>query len=158
MKAVGSSALGRAADLGPLFLRVGVGSVFAWHGWQKFDQGVSGYADFLASLNVPLPDIVAWLQVVAEGVGGLMLVAGLFTRFVAIPLIVISIGAIWLVKTEVGFIVPDAAGAELDTALLGGELALLFLGPGRYSLDALLGMETSAVHLDTGRKAPPVAA
>ncbi|MDQ4007157.1 MAG: DoxX family protein [Actinomycetota bacterium] len=158
MKAVGSSAFGRAADLGPLFLRVGVGSVFAWHGWQKFDGGVSNFAGFLDSLGVPLPEVVAWLQVVAEGVGGLMLILGLFTRFVAVPLIAISIGAIYLVKVNVGFIVPDAAGAELDVALLGGELALLFLGPGRVSLDAMFGMETSATHLDTGRRRPPVAA
>lgn len=158
MKALGSSALGRVADLGPLCLRVGVGIVFAWHGWQKFDQGVSEFAAFLESLNVPAPEVVAWLQVLAEGIGGLLLILGLFTRVVVVPLIVISIGAIWLVKTEVGFIVPDAAGAELDVALLAGELALLFLGPGRLSADAMLGMETSAQHRATGHRHPPVAA
>ena len=158
MKALGSSSLGRAADLGPLFLRVGVGAVFAWHGWLKLDGGVANFAAFLESLNVPAPEVVAWLQIIAEGVGGVLLILGLFTRFAVVPLIVVSIGALWLVKSSVGFVAPDAAGGELDVALLGGELALLFLGPGRLSVDGMLGIEASATHLETPHRRPPVAA
>lgn len=153
MRPLGSSPLGRTADLGPLFLRVGVGIVMAWHGWQKFDGGVSNFAGFLESLNVPAPEVVAWLQVAAEGVGGLLLIAGLLTRLVTIPLIAILIGAIWLVKADVGFIVPNGAGAELDVALLAGLFGLLFIGPGRLSLDAMLGLETSAVPVGGDREA-----
>lgn len=144
MKALGSSSLGRAADLGPLFIRIGVGLVFAVHGWQKFDGGVSNFAGFLQSLNVPLPEVVAWLMTIAEGVGGVLLILGLFTRFVTLPLIVVMVGAILLVKVDVGFIVGNAPGGELDTALLAGLLGLLFIGPGRFSLDSMLGMEGSA--------------
>lgn len=151
MKSLGSSPLGRQSDLGPLLLRVGVGVVFAWHGWQKFDGGVGNFAGFLESLNVPAPEVVAWLQVIAEGVGGLLLILGLFTRFVTLPLIAIMIGAIWLVKVDVGFIVPNAAGAELDTALLAGLLGLLLIGPGRLSLDAMLDLETSNIHVGGDR-------
>lgn len=142
MKSLKASPMVRAEDLGLLFMRVGIGTVLAWHGWQKFDGGVSNFAGFLGSLNVPAPDGVAWLQVIAEGVGGLMLIVGLFTRYVTVPLIAILIGAIWLVKINVGFIVQGAAGAELDTALLAGLLGLLFIGPGRLSLDSMLGLET----------------
>ena len=144
MKAVGASALGHLGDLGPLCIRAGVGAVFAVHGWQKFDEiGVSNFATFLESLDVPAPATVAWLQTIAEGVGGLMLIAGLLTRLVALPLIGIMIGAIALVKVDVGFVVGDATGAELETALLAGLLGLLFIGPGRLSIDAALGMETA---------------
>jgi len=125
--------------LGSLSLRLGVGVVFAWHGWLKFDGGVPALAGFLDSLKVPSPEVVAWLQVVAEGVGGLLLIFGLFTRLVTLPLIAIMIGAIWLVKVDVGFTVPGAAGAELETALLAGLLGLLFIGPGRLSLDSMFG-------------------
>ncbi len=141
MKAIGSSALGRVADLGALFLRIGVGLVFAMHGWQKFDNGVSNFAPVLAGLDVPAPDVVAWLMTIAEGIGGLLLIVGLLTRLVTLPLIAIMVGAIVLVKFDVGFIVADAAGAELDTALLAGLLALLFIGPGRLSVDGALGLE-----------------
>lgn len=154
MKALGDSSVGRTADLGPLFMRVGIGVVFAWHGWQKLDGGVDNFAGFLDSLGVPLPTLVAWLQVAAEGIGGLLLIAGLLTRLATIPLIAIMIGAIWLVKADVGFIVADAAGAELETVLLAGLLGLLFIGPGRISLDAVAGMETSARHLTLGGPRP----
>lgn len=151
MRSVESSPLGRAEDLGPLFIRVGVGVVLAWHGWQKLDGGVGNFATFLGSLNVPAPEIVAWLQVGAEGLGGLLLIVGLLTRYVTLPLIAILIGAIWLVKVNVGFIVRDGAGAELDVALLAGLLGLLFIGPGRLSLDSMLGLENRTKHVSHDR-------
>ena len=149
MKAVGASALGHLADLGPLCMRVGVGAVFAVHGWQKFDTiGVSNFAKFLDSLGVPAPETVAWLQTIAEGIGGLLLIAGLMTRLVTLPLIAIMIGAITMVKVDlpgVGFVVDSSVGIgwELETALLAGLLGLLFVGPGRLSLDGAFGMETA---------------
>ena len=134
----------RMTDLGPLLMRVGLGAAFAYHGWLKFDGGVANFAGFLDSLGVPLPDLVAWLQIMAEGVGGLLLIAGLFTRFVTLPLIGIMIGAILLVKADLGFVVADGSpGFSYETALLAGLLGLLFVGPGRYSLDAVLGFEGS---------------
>ena len=156
MKAVGASALGHLADLGPLCMRVGVGAVFAVHGWQKFDTiGVSNFAKFLDSLNVPAPETVAWLQTIAEGIGGLLLIAGLMTRLVTLPLIGILIGAILLVKVDVGFVVGDATGAELETGLLAGLLGLLFIGPGRLSLDGAFGMETAVAPVGARRVVTP---
>lgn len=140
MRSIGAP-FNRMHYLGPLFLRIGVGSVFAVHGWQKFDGGVSNFAKFLAGLDVPAPEIVAWLQTIAEGVGGLLLILGLLTRYVTLPLIATMIGAILLVKVDVGFVVSGKAGAELDVALLAGLLCLLFIGPGRLSLDSMLGLE-----------------
>jgi putative oxidoreductase len=153
MKALGSSSLGRAADLGPLFLRLGIGLIFAWHGWGKFDSGVSNLASSLASLNVPYPEVVAWLQVIAEGVGGLLLIVGLFTRLVTLPLIAIMIGAILLVKIDLGFVGTAVPGYEYDIALIAGLLGLLFIGPGRLSLDGALGLETSPAPLARRRGA-----
>jgi len=152
MRPLGDS-IGRAADLGPLLIRLGVGVVFAVHGWQKFDDGVSNFAGFLESLDVPMPEVVAWLQVAAEGVGGVLLVLGLFTRLVTLPLIAVMVGAILLVKVDVGFVVADVTGAELDVALLAGLLGLLFIGPGRYSVDAALGMEGTATPVVDRRSA-----
>jgi putative oxidoreductase len=154
----------RIADLGPLFLRVGVGLIFLLHGWQKFfDIGVSNYAAFIDSLGVPFADVVAPVQAFVELVGGVLLILGLFTRFTVLPLIVISLGALMLVRDNIGFITPSTnppgAGAELDTAILAGELCLLFIGPGRFGLDAMLGWETSEqIAATSGRKKPPVAA
>ena len=154
MKAVGASALGHLADLGPLCMRVGIGAVFAVHGWQKLnDIGVSNFAKFLDSLGVPAPETVAWIQTFVEGIGGLLLIAGLFTRLVTIPLIGILIGAIWLVKVDVGFVVGTGNGAELETGLIAGLLGLLFIGPGRLSIDGALGMETAVAPVGAARAA-----
>ena len=167
MKAVGASTLGHLADIGPLCMRVGVGLVFVTHGWQKFhDIKVSNFAKFLDSLGVPAPETVAWLQTIAEGVGGLLLIAGLMTRLVAIPLIGILLGAILLVKQDItgwGIVVisaPDqialghsATGAELEIGLMAGLLGLLFIGPGRISVDGALGMETAVAPVSAGTRA-----
>jgi putative oxidoreductase len=134
----------RTEDLGPLFMRIGVGVVFAWHGWLKLDGGVGNFAGFLGSLNVPAPEVVAWLMVIAEGVGGLLLVIGLLTRYVTLSLIALTIGAILMVKVDVGFIVQNGTGAELDVALLAGLFGLLFIGPGRLALEAVVGWESGA--------------
>jgi putative oxidoreductase len=139
MKSRMSSPSVRAEDLGPLLMRIGVGVVFAWHGWLKFDGGVGNVAGFLVSLNVPAPEVVAWLMVIAEGIGGLLLIIGMFTRYVTLPLIALTIGAILMVKIDVGFIVQNGTGAELDVALLAGLFGLLFIGPGRLALEAVIG-------------------
>lgn len=143
MRMLNFTALGRYADAGPLLLRLGVGTVFAVHGWQKLADGPDQFAGMLDGLGVPAPLLLAWLTTIAEGIGGLMLIIGVLTRLVVLPLIGVSVGAILLVKIDVGFIVADAPGGELDTALLAGTLCLLFLGPGRYSLDRVLGIERS---------------
>ena len=167
MKAVGASTLGHLSDIGPLCMRAGIGLVFVVHGWQKFhDIKVSNFAKFLDSLGVPAPETVAWLQTFAEGIGGLLLIAGLMTRLVTIPLIGILIGAILLVKQDItgwGIVVINsqgqialghsATGAELEIALIAGLLGLLFVGPGRLSVDGALGMETAVAPVSAGTRA-----
>ena len=153
MKSHNSSSLVPAGDLGPLFMRIGVGVVFAWHGWLKFDGGVSNFAGFLGSLNVPAPEVTAWLTMLAEGVGGLLLIIGLVTRYASLSLIAVMIGAIVTVKADVGFIVQGGAGAELDVALLAGLFGLLFIGPGRLSLDALIGRKSGAQNVSHDHRA-----
>jgi uncharacterized membrane protein YphA (DoxX/SURF4 family) len=134
-------------------MRLCVGVVFAWHGWLKFDGGVGNFAGFLGTLNVPAPEIVAWLMVIAEGIGGLLLIIGLLTRYVTLSLIAITIGAILMVKVDVGFIVQNAAGAELDVALLAGLFGLLFIGPGQLALEAVLGPKDPAQSVTSDHRA-----
>lgn len=129
----------------PLALRLGLGVVFVDHGYSKLTGGpAEGFGGMLTGLGVGAPEFVAWLVTIAELVGGVMLVAGLATRLVALPLIATMIGAIILVKAELGIIAPAGTpmpGAELDIALLAGLVALLFMGAGRLSLDHVLGIE-----------------
>lgn len=148
MRALSLPPLHRSADLAPLFLRLGVGLVFVVHGWSKLNDGPSAFAGMLTGLGVGGSEVLAWLVTLAELVGGLLLLVGLLTRLATLPLIGVMIGAIVLVKVDIGVIAPGGAampGAELDIALLAGLLALLTFGPGRVSLDRVLGIEPGPV-------------
>ncbi len=76
-----------------------------------------------------------------ELIGGILLVIGLLTRLAALLLAVDLAVAILLVKVNLGLIAEMGVGAELDVALIAGFLALVFLGPGRLSIDHALGIE-----------------
>jgi uncharacterized membrane protein YphA (DoxX/SURF4 family) len=78
-----ASSLSSVGYLGPLFLRVGVGVVMAWHGWQKLDGGVSNFAGFVESLGIPAPTLTAYVVTVIELVGGTALIFGVLTRVAA---------------------------------------------------------------------------
>lgn len=147
MRALSLPFVHRLTDLGPLALRLGVGLVFVVHGWQKLTDGPSGFAGMLTGLGVAAPDVFAWLVTVAELVGGIQLLIGLLTRLATLPLIATVVGAIALVKADLGVIAPEGApmpGAEVDIALLAGLVALLLLGPGRVSVDHVVGIEPRA--------------
>jgi uncharacterized membrane protein YphA (DoxX/SURF4 family) len=77
--------------------------------------------------------LVAW----GELVGGVALLLGLLTRFAALGMIVIQIGAIYLVTGARGFSAAGAAGYEYNVALLGMCATLVFLGSGTLALNRL---------------------
>jgi putative oxidoreductase len=148
MRALSLPPVHRLAEFAPLVLRLGVGLVFVVHGWQKLTGGPSAFGGMLSGLGVGAPEVFAWLVTIAELVGGLLLLVGLLTRLATLPLIATMIGAIVLVKVDLGIIAPEGAmipGAELDIALLAGLTALLLLGPGRLSVDHAVGIEHGGV-------------
>jgi putative oxidoreductase len=127
--------------VGLLFVRVVLGGLFVWHGIDKFDVGLSMIEDMFDLWGVPLPGLAAPAVAVIEIVGGLALIAGFMTRVVSMVLGVVMLGALFWVKQDVGLIPMDAAGAELDLAYLAGFVALVCTGPGRFSVDAAIGLE-----------------
>lgn len=147
MRALSLPVLHRLTDLAPLALRLGVGLVFAVHGWAKLTGGPSMFGGMLSGLGVGAPEVFAWLITTAELVGGILLLVGLLTRLATLPLIATMVGALVLVKGDMGIIAPGGApmpGAELDIALLAGLVALLLMGPGRFSADHAVGIEEGA--------------
>jgi putative oxidoreductase len=127
-------------------LRLAVGPIMAYHGYQKIDQGVAGFADFIASLGVPAPTFFAYAVTALELGGGLLIVAGLLTRVWALLVAIEMVFTTWLVKLDVGLIAPSTqpgVGAELDLLILTASLAIVFLGPGRLSIDYAAGLDRS---------------
>jgi len=122
---------------GLALLRVVLGVIFAAHGAQKlFVFGLDGVSQGFAGMGVPLPGLAAPAVALIEFVGGLVLVAGLFTRWVAVALAAVMLGALVLVHLPAGFFAPN--GIEFVLALFAGAVALSLTGPGAYSVDAAL--------------------
>jgi putative oxidoreductase len=126
---------GRLRWLPPLAARVAVGLVFVTAGWGKL-QNLPQVVEFFRSLGIPAPELQAPFVAFVELAGGLLLVLGLGTRFVAVPLactMVVAIAtALW----------PDLEGAidllgksELVYIVIFAWLAIA--GAGAVSLDAL---------------------
>jgi putative oxidoreductase len=121
----------------PTVLRILVGLIFLLHGLPKW-QGLDGFAGFLGTLGVPLPGVFAFLVALLETGGGLLLILGLGTRWVALLFVIEMILTTLLVKVNVGFISPTATpgvGAELDLLLLVCAFALAVLGSGPLSVE-----------------------
>jgi putative oxidoreductase len=129
-------------DLAALVLRLVVGGIFFYEGYHKIAsppdafRGRNGLAALIAKQGFPFPKLTADLVTLAEAVGGVMIVAGLLTRLALIPLIVTVGLAAFVFKRKDGF----AGGWDWPFSVFGSSLALLLIGSGGYSLDALFGI------------------
>ena len=93
--------------------------------------GIAATAGFFSSIGIRPAKFWAIVVGLTEFVGGIFLIAGFLVQPVALAFAISMLVAIWKVKFHKGF----SGGWEFDFALLIMALALLFLGPGAYSLD-----------------------
>ncbi len=138
-----SPAAGRrvtASDLGLLALRVGLAAVFVVHGYVKLFGGHDRTVALFMTVNIPAPEVMAWVVGVLELAGGLALAVGLGTRVAAGLLAADMAVAIARVRWPQGFL----GAAEFEVVLLLACLALFGTGSGRISLDAGLSLRRSA--------------
>lgn len=125
-------------EWGLLILRLAVGLIFTAHGAQKLLLfGVDGTAGFLGSLGIPLPQIAAIVLILVELVGGLALLIGLGTRYVAALLAVDMAVALLTVHLANGFFV-DSGGVEFALVLLAAALFFALHGGGALAVDRRL--------------------
>ena len=126
--------------LPPLLLRLFIGYFFFETGWGKIHH-LDAFAARFAGWGIPYPHFNAVLSAYTELVGGALVVAGLLTRLVAIPLIINMLVAIVSVKMASVSSLNDFV--ELDEPLyLLSFFWLLIAGPGAASLDLLLARAT----------------
>jgi putative oxidoreductase len=123
-----------------IIIRVMVGAVFISEGIQKFLFPAEVGAGRFERLGIPSPEVVAPLVGCFEIICGALLVLGLFTRFAAVPLIIIMLAAIGITKIPIlldqGFW-KMAHEARTDWSMLLGAIFLLVVGGGKWSLDFL---------------------
>ncbi|MCK9210924.1 MAG: DoxX family protein [Ignavibacteriaceae bacterium] len=100
-------------------------------------QNISGVAEWFGELGIPFPTINAYLAATTEAVGVVLLILGLATRIISIPLIVTMIVAIVTVHWQNGFEAGNN-GFEIPLYYLLFLFILLIKSSGKYSLDYLL--------------------
>jgi putative oxidoreductase len=104
-------------------MRVVLGILFLAHGISKFQMGLGNVATWFGSIGVP--GFLAYIVAVFELVGGILLIVGLFTRYVSALFVIMLIGAIFTVKLSAGLLGnSQSPGYELD---LGFMLVAIYL-------------------------------
>lgn len=129
---------------GLLLLRVVVGGTMFSHGAQKLfgwfgGHGLRGTAGFFGSLAWRAPLAMAFLAGLAE-TSGLALALGFLTPLAALGITVVLLNAILVVHWKNGFFNGDG-GIEFPLALASVAVALAATGPGRFSIDRLIGWD-----------------
>ncbi len=114
-----------------LTLRLALALMFLAHGATKlFVFTPSGTVGYFASLG--LPAAFAYLAMIGEIGGGLLLLSGLYARWIALALIPLLAGTIVTVHGHNGWMFANAGGGwEYPAFLIAASLALFFLGDGR---------------------------
>jgi putative oxidoreductase len=117
-------------------------------GWHFFTTGKGKLmnpgkiTEYFQSLHIPFPAFNVYLAGGTECIGGLLLLAGLGSRLVSLPLIFVTIVAYLTAEIDTVkhiFSDPDKfVSADPFLFMLAGIIVLAF-GPGVFSLDWLLG-------------------
>jgi putative oxidoreductase len=141
-----------SAPRSTILIRSMAGAVFLWEGVLKFvyvNQGVGRFT----KLGFPFPELTAHFVGTLEIVGGLLLIAGLLTRLAAIPFVIEMVVA--MLSTKIALYLgtsplplppsPPQVGmwavlheVRSEYAQLMSVLFLLAVGPGPWSVDALI--------------------
>ncbi|HQZ23733.1 MAG TPA: DoxX family protein [Flavobacterium sp.] len=114
-------------------IRICTGIMIIMFGKEIFEEAtMNDYIKFLTDVGFPAPRFMLTLAKLTELIGGVFLLAGLFTRIVVFPLMVTMLTIIWYMSEGNFF-----NGGTASTFFLL-FLTLLFLGSGTFSLDYVL--------------------
>ena len=156
-----------------LLIRVMAGNVFFWEGVMKFVFPATLGVGRFTKLGIPFPAPTATFVGGVEIVGGILLIAGLATRVVAVPLVIDMIVAILTTKIPLYLgtspLAPPPVAPQTgfwavlheirsDQAQLLCCAFLLIAGPGPWSLDAILARRRTRTDATAPRRRPLAAA
>ena len=127
-------------DISLLMIRLIIAAIFLFHGSQKLfgafgGPGMKGWHATIVAMGMPMPWASAILSACAEFFGGLIFLLGTGLRVIAIPLAINMMVATW-VTSKNGFDIMHH-GCEYPLCLLVIVLAMLLMGPGRFTLGGM---------------------
>ena len=122
-----------AFNLGMLILRIATGLLLASHGYAKLVKFNSLKYKFMNFMHLGSTASLS-LIIFAELVCGILLILGLFTRLACIP-IIIGMGVVVFIASH-GQIFDSG---ERGLVYLAATLTILLCGPGRISVDGMMG-------------------
>ena len=129
-------------DLTSLVLRVAVGGALLPHGWAKVKGGWGKQSgEWIKGMGIP--PVAARIVTLLEFFGAIFLIVGFLVPFIAAFFIVqfAAIVVMKMSKMKAGFMAAGGKpGYEIDVTYLVLSLAVLMLGAGAFSLDAILGI------------------
>lgn len=91
-----------------------------------------GFAGYMGAVGLPAPMVVTWLVIALKVLGGIALVVGYQTRWVAYAFAAFCVATAFLGH----FTAEEMTIFWKNIALAGGFLALSVAGPGAISVDA----------------------
>jgi putative oxidoreductase len=123
-----------------LLLRVGLGALFLAHGLLKLlVHKPAGTAAYFRSLG--LPGFVGYLTMAAEIGGGTLLILGVATSIVALALVPLMLGTIYIVHGSNGWLFTNEGGGwEFPAFWILAMIAQSLMGSGAYSFGHALGI------------------
>ena len=132
-----------------LLIRILVGWIFLSEGIQKFLFPDSLGVERFVKIGIPWPQVMAPFVAVVEIVCGSLVLAGLFTRLMTVPLLIDIAVALYSTKI-VTFAKNGIWGtlheARTDVSMLLGLILLLLVSGGAWSVDAWLAGRRGAIH------------
>ncbi len=145
-------------DIVALLARIGVGTVFIAHGWQKVQVGITATSEQFTAWDVPFPTAAAVYATFVELLGGAALILGLALPVAGVLLFIDMAGAAVFVHGTNGIFLVDEQGVArngFELALVLGVAGLVFAvgGAGRITLDNRLFGRRTAV--PAGRASEP---
>lgn len=124
---------GGRAGTGLLLLRVFVGTAFLFHGYGK----IVDVSAFAAEFTIPLP--IAVMASYTQFLAGMLMIVGFLTPLASICLAAtMAVATVKLIQRGEPFISPHGHCWEASSFYLIAASAVALLGPGLFSIDALL--------------------
>ena len=123
-------------DIGKLILRFSIAALMLFHGFTKLFNGIDGIK-FLVT-KAGLPEFVAYGVYMGEIVFPILIIFGLFTRISSLFFTLTMVFAISLAHSSELFVLGETGGLVIELPLLYllASISLMFIGAGKYSLDA----------------------